>query len=93
MALSVSRVGECDNRMVVYLDHDDKTKYKYVSNPVINLTCEVEAGSKSGYLCDVVYYTGEYLGFLQHLPMEKSSVCFFVRCPILAHSSSHPRQL
>ncbi len=62
MALSFSRVGERDNRMVVYLSHEDQTKYKHVSNFVVKLTCEVEPGSKSGYLCDVIYHTGESLG-------------------------------
>ena len=45
--------------MVLYLD-EDHTTYRYVSNFIVRLTCE--AGSKSGYLCDVIYYTGEILG-------------------------------
>lgn len=60
MAVSSSRVGEKDNSMVLYLD-EDYTTYRYVSNFIIRLTCEVEAGSKSGYLCDVIYYTGDIL--------------------------------
>lgn len=61
MAVCCSRVGEKDNRMVLYLN-EDRTTYRYVSNFIIRLTCKVEAGSKSGYLCEVIYYTGENLG-------------------------------
>ena len=56
-----SRVGEKDNRIVLYVD-DEHTAYRQVSNFVVDLTCEVEAGSKSGFVCDVIYYTGERLG-------------------------------
>ncbi len=58
MALSFSRVGERDNRMVVYLSHEDQTKYRHVSNFVVKLTCEVEAGSKSG-TCAMSFTTQE----------------------------------
>ena len=61
MALCSFKVGEKDNRMILYLD-EEHTTYKFVSNFVVKLTCEVEAGCKSGYLCDVIYYTGEKLG-------------------------------
>lgn len=63
MAVCPSRVGERDNRMILYLD-EDHTTYRYVSNFIIRLTCEVEAGSKSGYLCNVIYYTGDTLGLV-----------------------------
>ena len=55
------RVGEVGCRMVIYLDEECRT-YKTVSNFVVSITQEVEAGSNSGYLCDVYYYSGEKLG-------------------------------
>ena len=61
MALCYSRIGEKDNRMLLYLD-EEQTTYRFVSNFIVKLTCEVEAGCKSGYLCEVIYYTGENLG-------------------------------
>ena len=61
MELCSFKVGEKENRMVLYLD-DEHTAYKFVSNFVVKLACEVEAGAKSGYLCEVIYYTGESLG-------------------------------
>ena len=47
--------------MVLYVD-DEHTAYRQVNNFVVDLTCEVEAGSKSGFVCDVIYYIGERLG-------------------------------
>ena len=61
MELCSFKVGEKENRMILYLD-DEHTAYKFVSNFVVKLACEIEAGTKSGYLCEVIYYTGENLG-------------------------------
>lgn len=60
MASRFSRIAEKDNRMVICIDEDQYTKP--VSNFVIDIVCEVEAGSKSGFLCDVTYYNGDKLG-------------------------------
>ncbi len=60
MDLSFARVAERDNKMVIYLDEEQR-KYRHVSNFVVSLLCEVEAGCKSGYLCEVIY-SGESLG-------------------------------
>ena len=54
-------VGEDNNRMVVYLD-EFCSKYEEKSNFVVSITREIRAGSKSGYLCKVTYFTGEPLG-------------------------------
>lgn len=61
MASRFSRIAEKDNRMVLYLDEADQYT-RPVSNFVIDITCEVEAGAKSGFLCDVTYYNGDNLG-------------------------------
>ena len=54
-------VGEDNNRMVVYLD-EFCSKYEEKSNFVVSITREIRAGSKSGSLCRVTYFTGEPLG-------------------------------
>lgn len=59
--MALCKVGENDNRMILYFD-EEHTTFKIFSNFAVKLTCEVEAGCKSGYLCDVIYYTGEKLG-------------------------------
>jgi len=43
---------------------EEHTTFKYVSNFIIKLTCELEAGCKSGYKCEVIYYTGEPFGYV-----------------------------
>lgn len=58
MASKFSRISEKDCRMVLCTD-DGATKP--VSNFIIDITCEVEAGTKSGFLCDVYYYNGDML--------------------------------
>ena len=59
MASRFSRIAEKDN--VLCIDEDQYTS-KPVSNFVINIICEVEAGAKSGFLWDVTYFNGENLG-------------------------------
>ena len=61
MASRFSRIGEKDNRIVLWVD-EDQCNGKPVSNFVIDLICEVEAGVKSGFLCEVTYFNGENLG-------------------------------
>ena len=69
--MALCKVGENDNRIILYFDEEHTTyKFvnKFVSNFAVKLTCEVEAGCKSGYLCNVIYYTGEKLGLVR-IPM------------------------
>ena len=54
-------IGERDGRIVVFLD-DDERKYHPKGNFTVVLTHEVDAGEQPGYICEVVYFTGERLG-------------------------------
>ena len=59
MAVARCTVGESDGRMVTFVDEQ---MYAPKGNFVIELTHEVDAGEKSGYLCEIVLFTGERLG-------------------------------
>lgn len=56
-----SVVGDRDGRMVVFMD-DNGERYRPKANFTIRLIQEVDAGERSGYTCEVVFFTGERLG-------------------------------
>ena len=59
----MSTLEEEDNRMVLYLDEFGE-RHEEKSNFIVNISRDVRAGSKSGYLCEVIYHTGEPLGYV-----------------------------
>ena len=63
MAAAASKIGERDGRIVVSLDSDGR-KYYPKGNFTVTLTHEVDAGERSGYICEVIYFTGERLGYV-----------------------------
>lgn len=63
MAAAASKIGERNGRIVVSLDSDGR-KYYPKGNFTVALTHEVDAGERSGYICEVIYFTGERLGYV-----------------------------
>ena len=56
-----SNVGERDGRMVVFIDENGE-RYRPKANFTIRLIQEVDAGERSGYTCEVIFFTGKRLG-------------------------------
>ena len=75
----MSRIGEKDNRIVVV--YDEEREVREGSNFVLKIVYEVEAGPKFGYLCEVVFFTGESLGYVSRYHIYVATVmCFVCQC-------------
>lgn len=74
----MSRIGEKDNRIVVV--YDEEREVRESSNFVLKIVYEVEAGPKFGYLCEVVFFTGESLGYVSryHICSYSNVLCVSV---------------